>query len=63
MILITIGDTHIGSSTAIAPPTFTIHSGRELETQEVKHNQLQEWLWNNWLDFWGYVKIRAKKTN
>ena len=58
-ILVIIGDTHIGSSTALAPPTFTIHNQHTLEEQLVNHNRLQEWLWGNWIDFWDYVKLLA----
>ncbi len=58
-IFVVIGDTHIGSSTAIAPPKFTIHNNDPKEIQVVQHNRLQEWLWSNWIDFWDYVKVLA----
>jgi hypothetical protein len=53
------GDTHIGSSTALAPPKFTIHNTDKREVQVVNHNPLQEWLWSNWVDLWDYVKVLA----
>jgi len=58
-ILAIIGDTHIGGSTAIAPPTFEIHNEDTNEAQIVHHNKIQAWLWNNWLEYWEYVKTLA----
>lgn len=58
-ILVVFGDTHIGSSTALAPPKFTIHNNDPKEIQVVNHNRLQQWLWSNWVDFWDYVKVLA----
>jgi len=46
-IVVIFGDTQIGSSTAIAPPKFTIHNNDKKEEQLVTHNKLQEWLWND----------------
>ena len=56
-ILVIFGDTQIGSSTALAPPTFTIHNLNTLEEQIVSYNRLQQWLWGNWIDLWDYVKF------
>lgn len=61
-ILVIIGDTQIGSSTALAPPEFTIHNRETLEEQIVRHNRLQAWLWECWVDFWDYVKFLAGAT-
>lgn len=58
-ILVIIGDTHIGSSTALAPPVFTIHNQHTLEEQLVNYNLLQEWLWQCWNELWDYVKLLA----
>ena len=62
-ILAIISDTHIGSSTALAPPEFTIHNQNTDEEQTVHHNRLQSWLWNNWVDYWDYVKLLAGWTS
>lgn len=61
-ILAVISDTHIGSSTALAPPTFTIHNRETDEEQIVHHNRLQQWLWDCWVDYWEYIKILAGMT-
>ena len=58
-IVVIFGDTQIGSSTALAPPKFTIHNNDEKEVQVVNHNRLQEWLWESWVDAWDYVKTLA----
>lgn len=58
-ILAIIGDTQIGSSTALAPPQFTIHNNDPRETQLVRHNELQKWLWDCWTEYWGYVRELA----
>lgn len=55
-VIAIIGDTHIGSSTAIAPPKFSIHTDNELETQVVNHNSIQKWSWSCWLDSFEYMK-------
>jgi len=64
-ILVIFGDTQIGSTTALAPPTFTIHDQHQDETQLVHHNKMQAWLWECWTDYWEYiytlVGIRGKK--
>lgn len=58
-IFVVFGDTQIGSSTALAPPKFTIHNNDPKETQVVDYNRLQKWLWFNWIDFWDYVRVLA----
>jgi hypothetical protein len=58
-ILAVFGDTQIGSSTALAPPKFTIHNNDPKETQVVEHNRLQSWLWDSWVDYWDYIKVLA----
>jgi len=62
-IVAIISDTHIGSSTALAPPTFTIHNRDTDEEQIVDYNRLQSWLWGNWIDYWDYVKFLAGWTS
>ena len=54
-----IGDLHIGGNTAIAPPTYTVHHLHPKESQTLKQNELQAWLWRNWLDYWDYVRELA----
>ena len=58
-IFVVFGDTQIGSSTALAPPKFTIHNNDPKETQVVDYNRLQKWLWSNWINFWDYVGVLA----
>lgn len=58
-ILAIFGDTQIGSSTALAPPQFTIHNNDTHEAQTVAHNHLQAWLWACWVDYWDYVRSLA----
>jgi hypothetical protein len=58
-ILAIFGDTQIGSSTALAPPQFTIHNLDQREQQVVTHNRYQKWLWECWTDYWDYVKELA----
>lgn len=59
-----IGDTQGGSTTAVAPPRFKIHTGIKDETQVTEANALQRWLYEDWIDFWDYVRtltgIRGK---
>lgn len=63
-ILVVISDTQIGSSTALATPTFQVHNRYDLEVQETSANRLQHWLWECWLDFWDYVKqLQGKGKN
>jgi hypothetical protein len=54
-IIVCITDTHVGSTVGLAPPKFTIHTGRKNETQQVEYNQTQKWLHACWLDFWDYA--------
>ena len=54
-IIAVIGDTHIGSSTALSPLKFTIHNRATLEEQVTYANRLQEWLYECWIDYWSYV--------
>lgn len=58
-IVAVVSDTHVGSTTAIAPPKFTIHTGRKNEVQQVEYNAYQKWLYDCWKDFWSYVLQRA----
>lgn len=60
-VLAIIADTHIGSSTALAPLTFTVHNRNSLETQVTQANRLQRWLYDCWLDYWDHVFRVAKK--
>ena len=41
-VIAVIGDTHIGSSTALSPLQFTIHNRATLEEQITYANRLQE---------------------
>ncbi len=54
-VIAVIGDTHIGSSTALSPLQFTIHNRATLEEQITYANRLQEWLHECWVDYWDYI--------
>lgn len=54
-IMAIIGDLHIGGNTALATPEFEIHVRNQKETQLIKANVLQLWLWDCWQDYWNYV--------
>ena len=60
-ILVVLSDTHIGSSTAVSPLRYTIHSRSKNEAQPTEANKLQKWLYANWVDFFDYVKSKSKK--
>lgn len=61
-LLVVIADTHIGSTTAIAPPKFVVHNRSSNEAQVTEANRLQKWLYRNWQDSWDYLQsIRKKK--
>jgi hypothetical protein len=61
-VLAVIADTHVGSSTALAPLTFSTHSRNTLEAQVTQANRMQKWLYECWTDYWDYVyKVSKKK--
>ena len=67
-IIAVISDTHIGSYTALCPPTYEVRTGRREETTVCQHSRLQAWVWGNWTDYWQYVSSlleykRNRKTN
>ena len=60
-LLVVLSDTHIGSSTAVAPPSFVVHGRSTNEAQVTEANRLQKWLYRNWIDLFDYVKDKARK--
>lgn len=58
-VVLVISDTHVGGSTAIAPPKFEIHTGRKDETQLVEASKAQQWLWTCFTDLAEYAKQLA----
>lgn len=56
-IIVALSDTHVGSTTAIAPPKFEVHSGRDgdNETNITEANRYQKLLYSWWIDFWRYA--------
>ena len=58
-ILAVIGDTQIGSTTALSTPEFDIQDRLARETQTITANSMQKWLHDCWLDFWQYVREQA----
>lgn len=59
-VLAIISDTHVGSSTALAPLDFIIHGRSEVERQVTHANKLQQWLHECWTDYWTHVFSLAK---
>ena len=60
-VLAIISDSHVGSSTALAPLDFNVHSRSENEVQVTQANKLQRWLYECWTDYWNHVFKLAKK--
>lgn len=60
-VLAVISDTHVGSSTALAPLDFNVHSRSENEVQVTHANKLQKWLYECWTDYWDHIFSLAKK--
>jgi len=60
-VLAIISDTHVGSSTALAPLEFSVHNRSDFETQVTQANKLQRWLYECWTDYWNHVFKLAKK--
>ena len=58
-----IGDTHIGSTTALSPERFMVHRREAKEAQEVRANMLQDWLFECWKEYWKYVFELVGKKN
>jgi hypothetical protein len=60
-VLAIISDTHVGSSTALAPLEFNVHSRSENEVQATHANKLQTWLYECWTNYWDHIFSLAKK--
>jgi len=58
-IIAAITDTHIGSTVGLAPPRYTIHTGRRDEAVTVEQNAYQRWVYACFTDFTDYLRIRA----
>jgi hypothetical protein len=58
-IILAVSDTHVGSSTSLCPPKFTIHTDRADETQLVEYNEAQKWLHACFTDLVDYAKQLA----
>ena len=59
-IIAAVSDTHIGGTTALCPPKFETHTGRDdKETQTNNYNDYQKWLYTCWLEFWRYAASLA----
>jgi hypothetical protein len=55
--MLVVNDTHINSTAALYPPTFTLDSGNPYDA-----NPIQRWYWYNWLDLMERIdKISGKK--
>lgn len=53
-VVAVVTDTHVGGSTALALPTY-----RTDEDQILQSSPAQRWLYDNWLNYWEYVKQLA----
>ena len=60
-VLVVLSDSHVGSSTAVSPLRYTVHNRSSYEAQTMEANRLQKWLYANWIDFFDYVKSKARK--
>ncbi len=60
-VLAIVSDTHVGSSTALAPLEFVVHNRSDFEAQVTQANKLQRWLYECWTDYWDHVFKLAKK--
>jgi len=65
-IVAIVSDTHIGSTTALCLPEWSWDSGvvdqhGEQIRGSYKFSREQEWIYNNWIDYWSYVKRLAGK--
>ena len=60
-LLVVLADTHIGSSTAVSPLHYTIHSRSKNEATNQDANLLQRWLFQNWMDLFNYVNEKRRK--
>lgn len=58
-----IGDTHIGSTTALSPERFLTKIRDPKETQVVQSNLMGKWLLSNWEEYWHYVRELVGKKN
>ena len=57
-VVAVVGDTHIGSYTALSLPTWML-MGKPGEEVEYQANLAQNWIYEKWQDYWGYVKTLA----
>jgi hypothetical protein len=63
-IVAIVSDTHIGSTTALCLPEWSWDTGVIDQNGSpiqgsYKYSREQGWIYENWLDFWGYVKKLA----
>jgi len=57
VLIAVASDTHPNSRVGLAPPVVSLDDG-----SEYRQNQVQKWLWHNWLDFWQrWIPSLAKK--
>jgi hypothetical protein len=58
-VIAIVGDTHVGSSLALALPKWTIQGAKADEAQIIEASAASRWVYDNWLDYWDYVKQLA----
>jgi hypothetical protein len=58
-----ITDTHIGSTTALSLPEWSLDTGLIGVDSVYKATQAQNWIYDCWQDFWKYVKDLAGKKH
>lgn len=57
--LVVVSDLHAGSTVALSPPeNISLSDGGVYQPSKA-----QKWLYQNWVDFWGRVKLAHKKTD
>lgn len=53
-LVVVVSDEHINSTVSLLVPTVALDDGGTYHS-----SRSQRWLWENWLDFWQYVKEKA----
>jgi hypothetical protein len=53
-----VSDTHTGSTTSLMPESFVTQDG-----QRIWPSEAQQWLLNNWINYWDYVGLQCFDIN
>jgi hypothetical protein len=58
-VIAVIGDTHAASTTGLCLPEWTIQGAKADESVTVKASPAASWIYQNWCDYWEYVRYCA----